>query len=94
MKPTGRSTAELPLHRLQVPQPHLLPFAVGSFDAIGPLSRAGFPHRHTFHEIAHVTAGTGRHVLDLVPGPLAPPLLCVITPGQVHHWEGAEGPAG
>ncbi|GAA1599999.1 AraC family transcriptional regulator [Streptomyces globosus] len=94
MTPTGRSAAELPLHRLQVPQPHLLPFAVGSFDAIGPLSRAGFPHRHTFHEIAHVTGGSGEHVLDLVPGPLAPPLLCVITPGQVHHWEGAEGLTG
>ncbi|MGW6918616.1 AraC family transcriptional regulator [Kitasatospora sp. NPDC054939] len=85
---------DLPLHRLQVPLPHLLPFAIGSFDAIGPLSRAGFPHRHSFYEIVHVTAGSGAHVQDLVHRPLEPPQLCVIAPGQVHHWDGVEGLAG
>ncbi|MEV7185244.1 AraC family transcriptional regulator [Kitasatospora sp. NPDC093102] len=92
--PTPRTTPDLPLHRLQVPLPHLLPFAVGSFDAIGPLSRAGFPHRHSFYEIVHVTGGHGAHVLDLVHRPLAPPQLCVITPGQVHYWADAEELAG
>ncbi|AUG75656.1 AraC family transcriptional regulator [Kitasatospora sp. MMS16-BH015] len=87
-------TPDLPLHRLQVPLPHLLPFAIGSFDAIGPLSRAGFPHRHSFYEIAHVTGGRGGHVLDLAHRPLAPPQLCVITPGQVHHWADADGLTG
>ncbi|WP_459649615.1 AraC family transcriptional regulator [Kitasatospora sp. Ki12] len=88
--PTPRGTPDLPLHRLQVPLPQLLPFAIGSFDAIGPLSRAGFPHRHSFHEIVHVTGGRGAHVLDLVHRTLAPPQLCVITPGQVHYWADAE----
>ncbi|MFI5983829.1 AraC family transcriptional regulator [Streptomyces sp. NPDC051555] len=87
-------TGELPLHRLEVPLPHLLPFAIGSFDSIGPLSRANFPHRHAFYEIVHVTGGTGAHVLDLVHRPLEPPHLCVITPGQVHHWEAADGLTG
>ncbi|MFJ3219280.1 AraC family transcriptional regulator [Kitasatospora sp. NPDC086801] len=88
--PTPRTTPDLPLHRLQVPLPHLLPFAIGSFDTIGPLSRAGFPHRHSFYEIVHVTGGRGAHVLDLVHRPLAPPQLCVITPGQVHYWSDAD----
>ncbi|MFJ3881632.1 AraC family transcriptional regulator [Streptomyces sp. NPDC090077] len=81
---------DLPLHRLEVPLPHLLPFAIGTFDTIGPLSRAAFPHRHTFYEIVYVTGGSGSHVLDLVSRPVEPPQLCVITPGQVHHWAGAE----
>ncbi|MEU8779855.1 AraC family transcriptional regulator [Streptomyces sp. NPDC048606] len=81
---------DLPLHRLEVPLPHLLPFAIGTFDTIGPLSRASFPHRHTFYEIVHVTGGSGAHVLDLVRRPVEPPQLCVITPGQVHHWDEAD----
>lgn len=81
---------DLPLHRLEVPLPHLLPFAIGTFDTIGPLSRAAFPHRHTFYEIVYVTGGSGAHVLDLVRRPVEPPQLCVIAPGQVHHWDGAE----
>ncbi|MFC6089080.1 AraC family transcriptional regulator [Saccharothrix sp. BKS2] len=75
-----------PVHRLEVPAPDALPFAVGTFDTIGPMSRAAFPHRHTFHEIVYVTGGTGAHVVDLARWELAPPHLCVITPGQVHHW--------
>jgi AraC-like DNA-binding protein len=84
----------MPLHRLEVPAPDVLPFAIGSFDAIGPLSRAPFPHRHTFHEIVHVTRGSGSHVADLDRRPLEPPQLVVLTPGQVHSWEGATGLQG
>ncbi|RLK60967.1 helix-turn-helix transcriptional regulator [Actinokineospora cianjurensis] len=80
---------ELPMHRLEVPAPTALPFVVGTFEQVGPLSRASFPHRHTFYEIVHVTGGSGTHVLDLARLPLRPPHLCVITPGQVHHWEDA-----
>ncbi|MFH8344393.1 helix-turn-helix domain-containing protein [Streptomyces sp. NPDC018045] len=82
------------MHRLDVPAPHLLPFAIGSFDTIGPLSRAGFPHRHSFHEIVYVTGGTGAHVLDEDRRPLRPPHLCFITPGQVHYWDGVHGLRG
>ncbi|WP_328824668.1 AraC family transcriptional regulator [Streptomyces sp. NHF165] len=77
----------MPLHRLDVPAPHVLPFAIGTFDTIGPLSRAAYPHRHTFYELAYVTSGSGTHVVDLHRWPLRPPHLCVITPGQVHHWQ-------
>ncbi|NGO74053.1 AraC family ligand binding domain-containing protein, partial [Streptomyces boncukensis] len=84
----------MPLHRLDVPAPQVLPFAMGSFDSIGPLSRAPFPHRHTFYEITYVTHGTGAHVIDLHHWPLTPPQLCFITPGQVHYWERVFGLRG
>ncbi|WP_242579256.1 helix-turn-helix domain-containing protein [Streptomyces sp. MST-110588] len=84
----------VPLHRLDVPAPHVLSFAVGSFDTIGPLSRASFPHRHTFYEIVYVTGGEGTHVIDLARWPLCPPHLCVIVPGQVHYWDGVRGLCG
>ncbi|MEU1277910.1 AraC family transcriptional regulator [Streptomyces sp. NPDC005805] len=80
-----------PMHRLEVPMPNAVPFAIGTFDTIGPLSRADFPHRHTFWEIVHVTGGTGAHVVDLARWELDPPHLGVIAPGQVHHWEDAHG---
>ena len=82
------------MHRLEVPAPHAPPFAVGTFDSIGPLSRAEFPHRHTFHELVHVTGGTGAHVVDLTRRPLRPPQLAVIAPGQVHQWAGVRGLTG
>nr|WP_033263123.1 AraC family transcriptional regulator [Amycolatopsis vancoresmycina] len=85
---------ELPMHRLEVPAPHAPPFAVGTFDALGPLARAEFPHRHTFHELVHVTGGTGAHVVDTARWPLRPPHLGVITPGQVHQWAGVRGLTG
>ncbi|WP_190212370.1 helix-turn-helix domain-containing protein [Kitasatospora indigofera] len=89
-----RSQEAVPRHDLEVPSPHVLPFAIGTFDTIGPLSRAAFPHRHSFYEMVYVTGGRGAHVLDLAHWPLRPPHLCVITPGQVHHWDGAEELSG
>ncbi|GAA2140562.1 AraC family transcriptional regulator [Streptomyces synnematoformans] len=85
------SADPVPMHRLEVPAPEVLPFAIGSFDSIGPLSRAGFPHRHTFHEIVYVRAGRGHHVVDQRSWPITPPHLGIVTPGQVHHWERAAG---
>jgi AraC-like DNA-binding protein len=84
----------VPLHRLEVSAPHRLPFAIGTFDTIGPLSRAAFPHRHTFYEIVHVASGSGSHVVDLRRLPLGPPQLGVIVPGQVHFWERISGLRG
>ncbi|MFL4906406.1 AraC family transcriptional regulator [Streptomyces sp. MMS24-I2-30] len=89
------TAGDVPLHRLEVSGPGAVPFAVGTFEAVGPLARASRPHRHTFYEIVHVTAGTGAHVVDFARWPLRPPHLAVIRPGQVHHWEpGGHGPDG
>ncbi|OLF13935.1 AraC family transcriptional regulator [Actinophytocola xinjiangensis] len=85
---------EPPVHRLEVPLPGVLPFAIGTFDSIGPMSRASFPHRHTFHEIVHVTGGSGTHAVDLRRWPVTPPQLWLIAPGQVHHWVAARGLEG
>ncbi|MFI6642378.1 AraC family transcriptional regulator [Streptomyces sp. NPDC050504] len=83
-----------PMHRLDVPMPNSLPFAIGTFDSIGPMSRADFPHRHTFYEIVYVTGGTGTHVRDLHRAELRPPHLEFILPGQLHHWEDCRGVEG
>ncbi|MER5885747.1 AraC family transcriptional regulator [Streptomyces sp. NPDC001941] len=80
-----------PMHRLDVPMPNALPFAIGTFDSIGPMSRADFPHRHTFYEIVYVTHGAGTHVRDLERARLDPPHLGFVLPGQLHHWEGVTG---
>ncbi|AWT44752.1 MULTISPECIES: helix-turn-helix domain-containing protein [Streptomyces] len=85
---------DVPLHRLEVSSPGAPPFAVGSFEEVGPLSRWDRPHRHTFYEIVHVRAGSGTHVVDLARWPVKPPQLAVVLPGQVHHWEGGRGPEG
>ncbi|MBL1104359.1 helix-turn-helix domain-containing protein [Streptomyces sp. 5-8] len=85
---------DVPLHRLEIAGPGAAPFAAGSFEAVGPLSRWDRPHRHTFYEIVHVSAGSGTHVVDLARWPLRPPHLAVVLPGQVHHWEGGQGPEG
>jgi AraC-like DNA-binding protein len=87
-------TGDVPLHRLEVAGPGAPPFAAGSFEEVGPLSRWDRPHRHTFYEIVHVRAGSGTHVVDLARWPVHPPQLAVILPGQVHHWEGGRGPEG
>ncbi|RAJ41811.1 AraC-like DNA-binding protein [Kitasatospora sp. SolWspMP-SS2h] len=84
-----RPASGLELHDLDVPDPGLLPFAAGSFDAVGPLSRADFPHRHSFYELVYVTAGGGTHVIDLVEHRIQPPTLYAVLPGQVHRWSGA-----
>ncbi|MFJ8439501.1 helix-turn-helix domain-containing protein [Kitasatospora griseola] len=83
---TLRPPAGLELHDLDVPDPGLVPFAAGSFDSIGPLSRADFPHRHSFYELVYVTKGSGTHVVDLAEYRIEPPVLYVVLPGQVHHW--------
>jgi len=46
----------LDLHDLEVPEVSVLPFAIGSFETIGPLALADFPHRQKFSEIVLVTA--------------------------------------
>lgn len=86
---TVRADDPLPIHRLEIAAPAALPFAIGTFDTIGPMSRARYPHRHTFHEIVYLTGGRGSHLIDLAAHPLRPPNLCVIVPGQVHSWERA-----
>ncbi|MEV7169824.1 AraC family transcriptional regulator [Streptomyces sp. NPDC093224] len=89
--PAPRRTGEPPLHRLEVAGPGAVPFAAGAFDVLGPLSRSDLPHRHTFYEIVHVSAGSGTHVVDLAGHPVRPRQLAVVLPGQIHCWRDQSG---
>ncbi|GAA2379431.1 helix-turn-helix domain-containing protein [Dactylosporangium salmoneum] len=84
----------MPRHELEVADPAPVAIAVGGFDWFGPMAQAAFPHRHAFHEIVLVSAGTGTHVIELAEHPIRAPQLFVIGPGQVHHWRDARGLAG
>ena len=48
------------------------------------------PHRHDYHELIWVRAGTGRHRIDGAPVPIRAPSVTVIGRGQVHVFEHAE----
>ena len=44
------------------------------------------PHRHRYYELVWVRSGEGVHEIDFVDCQLAPDLLYVIAPGQIHQW--------
>jgi AraC family transcriptional regulator, transcriptional activator of pobA len=48
------------------------------------------PHRHDYHELLWVRAGSGRHLLDGSPLPVRPGAITVIGRGQVHVFEHAD----
>lgn len=49
------------------------------------------PHRHNYHEIILIQAGSGRHRIDGQPAELAPNAIALIAKGQVHWMEYAAG---
>jgi AraC family transcriptional activator of pobA len=54
------------------------------------------PHRHDYHELIWVRAGTGQHLIDGAPVPVRPGTVTLIGRGAVHvfvHAEGLEGAA-
>jgi AraC family transcriptional activator of pobA len=48
------------------------------------------PHRHDYHELIWVRAGTGQHLIDGVPVPVEPHTVTVIGRGAVHVFQHAE----
>jgi AraC-like DNA-binding protein len=42
-------------------------------------------HRHDFHELLFIAAGTGSHMLDLQAHEVKAPSLHLVSPGQVHQ---------
>ena len=48
------------------------------------------PHRHDYHELLWVRAGSGRHLIDGEPLPVRPHTLTIIGRGQVHQFEQAD----
>ena len=53
-------------------------------DAVRP------PHRHAYHELIWVRAGSGRHRIDGEPVEFGPRTLTLIAKGQVHQFERAD----
>ena len=52
------------------------------------------PHRHDYHEVIWVRAGSGRHLIDGTPVPVRPGTVTLIGRGAVHVFERAEGLTG
>lgn len=48
------------------------------------------PHRHDFHEILWIRAGSGRHLLDGAEVPVTPGSLTLVGRGQIHELERGE----
>jgi AraC family transcriptional regulator, transcriptional activator of pobA len=59
-------------------------FAVGE----GPIRT---PHRHDYHEVMWLRAGSGEQLIDGDPLPLVPGTVTVIARGQVHQFGRARG---
>jgi len=73
----------LPVHGFPETE-YPIPFAVKTFDYLGPPTQDGSPHRDEFYAIQYVTGGRGKHVIDFSPYALSPDTLYFISPGQVH----------
>lgn len=43
-------------------------------------------HRHNFYEVFWITGGGGAITIDFRSYAIAPPMLCFLSPGQVHSW--------
>jgi AraC family transcriptional activator of pobA len=49
------------------------------------------PHRHDYHELIWVRAGSGQHRIDGAPVPVRPGTVTLIGRGAVHVFEHADG---
>ena len=52
------------------------------------------PHRHDYHELIWIRAGSGRHLIDGDPLPVAAGSITVIGRGQVHQFQEADDLSG
>ena len=50
-------------------------------------------HRHDFYEVFWITRGRGTCSIDFAAFTIRPPMLCFVSPGQVHAWDIAAGAA-
>jgi len=52
------------------------------------------PHRHDYHELLWIRAGSGEHLIDGEPLAVEPGTVTVIARGQIHQFRHAEGLSG
>jgi AraC family transcriptional regulator, transcriptional activator of pobA len=56
---------------------------------VGPADRRE-PHRHDYHELIWIRAGSGQHMIDGAPLPIEESTVTIIGRGQVHVFEEGE----
>jgi AraC-like DNA-binding protein len=90
----GLHGAELPIAGFEREPLSLLIGIEADSIAESTLPASGWAHRHTFYQIAYITAGHGSHVIDCNSYPLRPATLYFLRPEQVHFWDYRAMPSG
>jgi len=60
-----------------------------NFRELGLMKHAKKPHRHTFYALLHIENGSGYHIIDSTIYPIkkSTPMICLLSPCQLHFWE-------
>lgn len=53
-----------------------------------------FPHKHDFYQILLIEKGSGTHQIDFVTHKVAPGMIYMMKPGQMHSWDFPRGVRG
>jgi AraC-like DNA-binding protein len=63
-----------------------VPFEIGRLETTHRLRTrtSGRPHRHSYYQIIWVLGGAGVHAVDFEEHAIRPPMVFLISPGQVH----------
>ena len=61
-----------------------VPFEIGRLETTHQLPTTGRPHRHSYYQIIWVVDGAGVHAVDFEEHAIRPPVVFLISPGQVH----------
>ena len=81
------SGTQIQHYKYQSPPPDgQIPFAIGTLDRPGSPAQQDRPHSHSFFQILFLTGGSGKHFIDFDVYVLAPPVIYLIVPGQVHYY--------
>lgn len=88
-KLTPSTGARVPTHVFLEEQVYGLSFHITEEmrdTAIG--EKAGRPHRHPFYSIQFVRHADGKHYVDYAVSEKIQDRVFLLSPGQMHHWEG------
>jgi AraC family transcriptional regulator, transcriptional activator of pobA len=93
--PPATGDGELPVDRLASAVDPVQVVALDHFDVgVADGEPVREPHRHDYHELIWIKAGSGHHLLDGQLVPIIPGTLTVIGRGQIHVFERARDVSG
>ena len=78
------------IEHIQLEHNALAPMFIAKLEPHHIPNVVNLPHRHSFHELLWIRAGTGRHWVDQQSYPLQAHTLALVAQGQVHVFEQAE----